>query len=96
MKNNLEFEIAYSQVLEILKYMPKSDVEKIPKDVLEAMQKSKRFDYKFKYDVEKTLSEQNVSKVAKTILAVFYRDYFASDEVRNIILKKEEFDRKRI
>ena len=58
------------------------------------MKRSKRYDYRFKFDKNKTLKEQNTSKTAKNILSMFYRDYWADDTVRNIILAKERFDKK--
>ena len=91
---DLEYRLACTEVLEILKHMPKREVAKIPENVIKGMECMKRYDYKFKYDFKKTLKEQKISKMARGILAVFYRDYWADEKVRNIILAKERFDKK--
>ena len=35
-KNYLEYQMACTEVLEVLKYMPKKDVEKIPNNVIKS------------------------------------------------------------
>ena len=91
---DLDYRIACTEVLEILKHMPKKQVEKIPKNVLISMERSKRYDYRFKFDKTKTIKEQNISKTAKNILSGFYRDYWADGIVKKMILAKEKFDKK--
>ena len=59
-----QYAIAYSEVLEILKYISKEDYNKIPQEKLNVFKTNASKDYKFKYNPEKTLDEQNVSKKA--------------------------------
>ena len=66
---DLEYRMACTEVLEILKHMPKTQVEKIPDNIITSMKRSKRYDYRFKFDKNKTLTEQNTSKTAKNILS---------------------------
>lgn len=91
---DLDYRMACTEVLEILKHMPKKQVEKIPKNVIVSMEMSKRYDYRFRFDNSKAVNEQNTSKTAKNILSGFYRDYWANDAIRKMILAKEAFDRK--
>ena len=42
---------------------------------------NKKRGYYFEYDTEKTLDEQNVSQLAKNIIAILYEDYW--DEIIN-------------
>ena len=91
-----EYQIAYSEVLEILKYVPKEEYEKIDKEKLEFYERNKKQDYNFNYDVNKTLDEQGVSKIAKVIISIIYRDYWASDEERNEILEMQNKMRKNL
>ena len=91
---DLEYRMACTEVLEILRHMPKKQVEKIPKNIIVSMERSKRYDYRFKFDKNKTLKEQNTCKTAKNILSGFYRDYWVDDTVRRMILAKEKFDQK--
>lgn len=88
-----EYSNAYSEVLEILKYVSEEDYEKIPKNIINLFETNGNKNYKFKYDTNKTLSEQNVSKKAKTIIAILFRDYWATEEQKEKILKKENYDR---
>ena len=94
-KEYLEYQMACTEVLEVLKYMPKKDVEKIPTNVIKSLKSAKRFDYKFRYDTQKKANEQNISKRAKAMIARLYRDYMVSEQVRKLIESKEKFDKKK-
>ena len=83
---------AYTEVIEILKYVPKEDVEKISKDKLKFYQENMDIEYDFKIDVNKNFEEQELSKTAKIILAIIFRDYWATPKQREKILKKEKYD----
>lgn len=93
---DMEYANAYSEVLEILKYMSKENYNKIPKSMIEVFNKNNNKNYKFKYDINKTLDEQNVSKKAKTIIAILFRDYWATEKQREKILAKEKYDMQKI
>jgi len=91
---NLEYANAYSEVLEILKHISQEDYDKIPKEKIMLFQNNYNKEYNFTYDMNKTLDEQNVSKKAKTIIAILFRDYWSTDIQREKIKAKEEYDRK--
>ena len=93
-KYDLDYRIACTEVLEILKHLPKQQVEKIPRNVIISMERSKRYDYRFKFDKAKTVKDQNISKTARKMLSEFYRDYWADSIIKKIILAKEKFDKK--
>lgn len=86
-KNN-----SYSEVFAILNKLCIEDYNKIPKEIIKAIEINRNPSYIFEYDTSKTLDEQNVSKYAKTIIAILFRDYWASPNQREKILKKEEQD----
>ena len=86
---DIEYANAYTEVLDILKYISKEDYEKIPKTKIQMFEENSNKNYNFKYDVDKTLEEQNVSEIAKMIIAILYRDYFATKEQRYVIIKKQ-------
>ena len=92
---NLEYANAYSEVNEILKSISKEDYEKIPKSKIKLLKKCSNPNYKFNYNPNLTLEEQNVSKRARAIIAILFRDYWATDIQRNKIVKmqKNEFSR---
>ena len=88
-----KYSIAYSEVLEILKHISQEDYEKIPKSKIELYKENANKDYVFNYNPTKTLNEQNVSKIAKGIIAILFRDYWATPEQREKIIKKQNNDR---
>lgn len=73
--NNIEFCNACKEVLEILKYINDEDVSKIPKKEIRILHENANPKHEFHYDVNKSMVEQNVSKMAKAILAVYFEKY---------------------
>lgn len=90
---DIKYANAYTQVLEILKYIPVEDYNKISKNKIELFETNANNDYHFTYSPEKSLSEQNVSKIAKGIIAILFRDYWATDIQKEKIIKKQNYDR---
>lgn len=88
-----KYGIAYSEILEILKYIPVEDYNKIPKEKIELFEANADSNYKFIYDPNKTLSEQNVSSITKGIIILLFRDYWATDTQREKIIAKQNYDR---
>ena len=86
---DIQYANAYTEVLDILKYISKEDYEKIPKSKIKVFEENSNKNYSFKYDVNKTLKEQNVSEIAKMIIAILCRDYWTTNEQRYIIIKKQ-------
>lgn len=90
---SVEYANAYSEVLEILKYISKEDYEKIPNSKIKLFETNYNKDYIFKYNPNKTLDEQNVSKTAKAIIAILFRDYWATEIQKEKIISKQNYDR---
>lgn len=88
-----KYGIAYSEVLEILKYIPIEDYNKIPKNKIELFEANANNDYSFNYDPSKTLDEQNVSSITKGIIILLFRDCWATEVQRNKIIAKQNYDR---
>ena len=86
---DIQYANAYTEVLDILKYISKEDYEKIPKSKIKVFEENSNKNYSFKYDVDKTLEEQNVSEIAKMIIAILCRDYWTTNEQRYVIIKKQ-------
>ena len=86
----------YNEVIEILNYIPKEDFNKIPIDKINMFKANINPNYHFKYDPNKTLQEQNVSKEARIIIAILFRDYWATPNQKEKIIRKEKFDIKKI
>lgn len=83
---------AYREVIEILKYTNKDDVNKIPSDKILLWRDNMKEDYNFEIDEEKPLSEQNISKEARAILANIFKQYWATDYQKERIETKEKYD----
>lgn len=90
---NIRYANAYSEVLEILKYIPIEDYNKIPQSKIEVFEKNKNKEYKFVYNPNKTLEEQNVSEGGQAIIGLLFRDYWATDTQKEKIIEKQNYDR---
>lgn len=91
-----EYKIAYNEVLEILKYVAKEDLDKIPKNMLDMFKSNASSENNFNYNPTKTLQEQNVSETARAIIAILFRNYWATSEQKEKILSVQNNERERI
>lgn len=73
------YENAYAEVLEIIKYLPKEEREKIPQNEIEYFEKNKNYNYIYSFLDSKHLRKTDI------ILIYLYRKYIASAEERNKI-----------
>lgn len=87
---DIQYANAYTEVLDILKHISKEDYEKIPKSKIKVFEENSNKNYNFIYDENKILDEQNVSEITKVIIAILFRDYWATKEQRYIIIKKQQ------
>ena len=93
---NTEYKIAYSEVLEILKYISKEEFNKVPQGMLEMFKTNASDENQFIYNPNKTLQEQNVSEIARAIIAILFRDYWATENQKQKILNKQNLDREKM
>lgn len=91
-----EYRVAYSEVLEILKYISIEEFNKIPSNMIEMFKENASMENKFTYNPNKSLKEQEVSDIARTIIAILFRDYWATDIQREKILIKQSQERNKI
>ena len=91
-----EYKIAYSEVLEILKYISSEEYNKIPIDMLEMFKDNAEKNNDFEYNPDKTLKEQEISETARALIAVLFRDYWATEEQREKIIRVQQQERIRI
>ena len=85
--NNVDLQIASTEVLEVLPNLVKEDYEKIPKKFIEFLKQNENEKYKKEFDFSKPLEELGLNKNSLLVLGVIYRMFLASKE------EKEEFDR---
>ena len=93
---NIEYANAYSEVLEVLNNMSKEDYNKIPKDMLEMFKTNCNNEYQFRYDLNKKFEQQEISKRAKLILAILFRDYWATPYQKEKIIAKQNYERQKL
>ncbi len=80
---------SYVEILEILKYMDKIHVDKIPKKLIEFFEENKSNNYNFKYDSAVELDKQNLNDNTLALLAMLNLNYWCESEEH----KKELIDR---
>ena len=91
-----EEKIAYAQVLEVLNSISFNDYCKIPKEKIHFFKVNAEKNVEFDYNPDKTFQEQNISDTAKTIIAILFRDYWATEEQREKIIRVQQQERIRI
>lgn len=83
---------AYTEVLEILKFMPQYDIEKIPREIIEMMKNKKDNTHQFSIRITDDFSKLNILDETEAIFINFYRDYWATPEQRDKIIAKQNYD----
>ena len=88
---------AYTEVLEILKIVPKEQYEKIPKEELDFLEKNRNKDYNFSYNIE----NPNTLRKTDAILISMYKKYIATEnekkaieEILELNYRKNELEKK--
>ena len=84
---------AYTEDIEIIKYLPKEEYSKIPLDKINYFKENMDKEYKFKIDPNIELEKQNISREANAILLKLFNDYFATarqKEILNSLLKQNQ------
>ncbi len=94
MENN--YPKAYKEVIEILKYVPKESVKKIPQTMLDTFNAKMDNTYNFSIDINKSFEEQELLEETKAILANIFRDYWATPYQKERIQAKERYDWQKI
>lgn len=87
------YEMAYKEVLEVLKYLDEEDLKKIPLEEIRFLKLHADKTYNYIYDEKLPIDKQNISKKAKAILLAYFRDYFATENQKRkleIILKNND------
>ena len=87
-----EYSMAFTEVIEILKYVPDEDVRKIPEEKLEFYKTNMDNEYHYKLDMTKEFEEQEMSDITKAVLANLFIDYWATPYQKEIIEAKEKYD----
>ena len=82
------YERALREVNDVLENMDEKYTKKISAEFINMMIKNMDLSYDFKYDITKSLEEQNLSEEAKTILSIIYLRYFCDENEKIDIIKQ--------
>ncbi len=88
------YKSAFKEVSEILKYMDEELVNKIPTKFITFSQENMSKEYDFKINENVALEKQNISREAENILALLYRNYWATEEEKQEFARLDEQERK--
>lgn len=94
--SDIEYKRAFKELLVILNYIPKTDYEKVPYDIIQTLKNNADYSYKFSLDTKKDINEQNISELTKAMIENFYRDYWITDAEREKVIQKENIERQDI
>ena len=81
---------AYKEVYDILKNIPKEDLEKIPENVLKTIEEKKDDNYNFEFSGN--IENQELLKETRALLATIYKNYWANTEEKGLIEEKIKYD----
>ena len=82
----------YEEVYEILRYMDKITVMRIPEEILNTIKKKRNVNYKTKIDKNDIFNEENISKEALDFLCWIDYKYWM-DESRKMKIDQINFDK---
>lgn len=77
---------SYYEVLEILKLMDIEEVEKIPKNLIDFLNKNKAENYSFKIDKNLPFKNQKLKEETRVILAMLNLNYWSSEKHKKELL----------
>ena len=83
-----EFAEASAELIEILKYIPKTEVEKIPLKLRGFFEDVSKPNYNVRIDPRKPLEEQDLKEKTKDLITVIYINYWCTEEEKRILDKQ--------
>lgn len=92
----MEFEKCLSQLDEILKYLNKEELEKIPYEIRKNIKEKKDKQYVWKYDETKKLEEQDINRKTIAMLSYLNIEYLLDEEQKLLMEKIHRFNEEKI
>ena len=83
---------AYTELYEILKNISENDLNKIPNEILMILEEKRDKGYEFKLQENIEFENQKLLRETKILLAILYRDYWATKEEKDKIIQKWKND----
>ena len=85
-----DYSKVYKELYEIFKYLPQDKIDVIPIEFKENMESKMDNNYEYRVTHIEDFSNQEMLKETRALLAILYRDYWATEEERREILEKEK------
>lgn len=92
----IDYDKRLVEVEEVLKYLSKEDYNKISKEFLDIIKQNKDSNYKWRYDTNKKLKDQDLSDDTIAILEFINMEFLLNDEQRDFVNKLHEVNEKNI
>ena len=86
---------AYKEVYMILQDLNEEEYSKIPSEIIKVLKENMNEEYEFELDEELELKEQQMLPETKAILFNIFRDYLATPEQKNKIIKMQNEERQK-
>ena len=86
---------AFTELYVILNELDDEDYDKIPPEVVDAIRKNRNKEYEFKIDKSIDLKDNNLLPETRALLFKIYRDYLATPEQKQKILKMQNEERRK-
>ena len=83
----VDYDKRLSEVSVILNHMSKDNYNKIPKDVIEGIEKNKDKNYVWIYDEKKELKDQNINRDTIAILTYLNMQYILNEKQKEYVKK---------
>ena len=90
-----KYKNAYTEVYEIIKQLDEEEYNKIPSEVIKAIEENRNTEYEFDLDEDIELKEQELLPETKAILFNLFRDYLSTAEQKEKIIKMQVEERRK-
>ena len=87
---------SYKEVIEIIKYLPKEEYNRIPENKIKFFEENMDTNYDFTIDPGIDLSKQNISRKANAIIISIFLDYFATEKQKEKIIEILKYNEQQV
>ena len=88
-----KYKDAYTEVYEIIEQLNEEEYNKIPPQVINAIEENRNTEYEFELDEDIELKDQELLPETKAILFNLFRDYLSTPEQKEKIIKMQAEER---
>lgn len=78
--NMNRYKMACTEILELFKYLPEEDYNKIPKSEIDFFEHNKEENYNFKFNENLSFEEQVILPETEAFIVRIYKNYFCTPE----------------